>query len=107
LKYLTSWIQGTEALNLKQEKEDLLRLNRIRVHATKVFLLSVSFLPLKRHTGNGFLSWSYCYVYVAHISPGREATHDLLLVLQLDLPSIVWEAASSLIATEQQGNATD
>lgn len=64
-------MKGTEALNLKQEKEALLRLSRMGVHDTKVFVLSASFLPLKRHTGNGFLSWKYCYVYVAHIPRER------------------------------------
>lgn len=33
--------------------------------------------------------------------------YDLLLVLQLDLLSIDWEAASSLRAAPQWGNATD
>ena len=42
-----------------------------------------------------------------HTSPGRDATYDLLLVLQLDLLNIDWEAASSLRATEEWRNATD
>lgn len=42
-----------------------------------------------------------------HTSPGRDAKYDLLLVLQLSLLNIDWETASSLRATEQQGNATD
>lgn len=67
----------------------------------KVFVLSASFFPLKRHTGNGFLSWKYCYVCTWHTSPGRDAMYYLFPVLQLDLPNIDCEAASSLTATEQ------
>lgn len=43
--------------------------------AAKVFVLSASFFSLKRHTGNGFLSWKYCYVYIAHIP--RESCYVL------------------------------
>lgn len=77
------------------------------MHAAQVFVLSASLFPLKRHTGNGFPSWKYCYVCVAHIP--RERCYYLLLVkkyylflvLQLYLSNIDCEAASSLRATEE------
>lgn len=64
--------QGNWSSEFKTGKRSLAKIKQDRgVCVAKVFVLSASFFPLKRHTGNGFLSWKYCYVYVAHIPRER------------------------------------